>query len=286
MIGCFDVSQTYAADPDNIAEILSTSEQKVLDEPNKEDNKLTAEEQSKPKEQLIKDFVSQVDYTSCLNYNYYTKNINENGKNTPYLIHILTFNYNNYLNLAKKFDNFFSKIAVKKEVKTLLDQETNKKFYYFSKNYQEIEKNLDILSKLTSEGTAYRPTNKGASSQLLDGWYGVVTNTTSINCYQFFDKNDENSSYTKMNDALRALKQNFEISFIAESAAKDAFDSELARNTEKITIGDREMLSPVFTSGNGWPFCIVYYKQKLNIPSDQAEAVQGITGRYEIARVN
>ena len=286
LITCFSISQTYAAEPGNIVDTIhSSSEQEAtFDDSDREDNKLTEEEKSKPKDQLIKDFVSQVDYSSCLNYNYYTKSINEDGKNNLYLIHIITYNYNNYLKLAKKFDIFFSKIAVSKEKKTLLDQETNKKLYYLSKNYQEIDKNLKDLPKINPEGTAYR-INKGSSMQLPNGWYGVVTNTTSVNCYQFYDKNDEFNSKTEMNSALKDLKHTLEITFIAESATKDAFDSELARNTVEIIIDNKEMLAPVFTNNNGWPYCILLYKQKLNVPAVQTETVQGITGRYELTKV-
>ncbi|MDO4839829.1 MAG: hypothetical protein Q3990_04065, partial [Desulfovibrionaceae bacterium] len=177
LMAFFCISQTYAAEPENKVESLQSSpEQKaVIDDSAREVNKLKDEEKSKPKDQLIQDFVSQVDYTSCLNYNYYTKSINEKGQNTLYLIHILTFNYNNYLKLAKKFDDFFSKIALNTVTKTLLDQETNKKLYYLSKNYQEIEKNLEILSKIDSERTAYR-LNK-SYTQLPEWWFGVIANT-------------------------------------------------------------------------------------------------------------
>ncbi len=287
-MACFCISQTYAAEPGNKVESLQSSpEQKaVIDDSAREANKLTAEEKSKPKDQLIKDFVSQVDYTSCFNYNYYTKSINEDGKNNLYLIHILTFNYNNYLKLAKKFDDFFSKIAIKKEIKTLLDQEANKKLYYLSKNYQEIEKNLDIIAKINSDGTAYKINKGGSSKQLNNWWDGVVTNTTSINCYQIYsDEHDKEISFSSITYHLEHLKHTFKISFIAESATKDAFDSELARTTKGFMIGNNQMLAPVFTINNDMTSCILYYKQKLDVPADQPEAANGITGRYELTRV-
>ncbi len=285
LMACFSISQTYAAEPENKVESLQSSpEQKaVIDDSAREVNKLTDEEKSKPKDQLIQDFVSHVDYTSCLNYNYYTKSINEKGQNTLYLIHILTFNYNNYLKLAKKFDDFFSKIALNTVTKTLLDQETNKKLYYLSKNYQEIEKNLEILSKIDSDRTAYR-LNK-SYTQLPEWWFGVIANTTSINCYNFYEhEHDKDVSSNDIKQSLNTLKHRFKISFIAESDAKDAFDSELARNTEELNIGDNEMLAPVFTVNDGKPTCILYYKQKLNLPPDQTGTTK-ITGRYELTKV-
>lgn len=237
----------------------------------------------------LENVISQVDYTSMIDYYVYPKIIkNRNGGEKVNLVHILYINYDKYMKIAKNLKSAMSNLAIDTGSVNFIDPKNNKFFYNITKNIQKIDNiidynrySLNILSAVGPSQYVINPSTGG--SELKDGCYGITDGLIATTVYKLYDsKKSDRNIQNQIGKELFKLRHHFRVTFIAETGS--GFDSEIARDSASFRIGTYYIFKPVFSCSGGNSSILIFI-QNLNLSREQLINIKELTGRYELELV-